>query len=151
MEVVMSISGSIEYRVVTGTLAAISTFNQGIASLTSEGFALVNAALVEGTNITQLMFRNVGASMFTAQWVITVAPTVGVAGAGKFSIVGDVVAQFHAGYKFTVVNSTDNDGIYTVMSTPVFVGGTTVIAVIQPVDSAVIDGIIIAHPGYPGN
>lgn len=144
-----AIHGLVEYYVVTGTVAATAAFNSAIASKTAEGFALVNAALVgsDGTSISQLMFRSTGASVFVLQYIVTVAPTVGAAGAGAFTIAGDVRSMFPVGYHFTVMNSTGNNGTYTVRSAPTFGSGNTVIPVVEAVASAVVDGLIVAYPG----
>lgn len=140
----MATTSTLEYEVVTGTIAAIGTFNAAIAAKVEQGFSPAVIAQTDGTNIWQLMIKGAPTS-FTLAWAISLAPTVGIAGSGAFTIVGDVRAYFSVGFKFTVTGSTGNDGIYTVLSEPTFAGGNTTIPVKEAVVSAVADGKVIRY------
>lgn len=139
----MATFGSIEYKVVTGTVAGTTAFNALVETDINAGYAPAGPAQTDGTNIWQLMFKG-GAASFTQSWVITIAPTTGAAGAGAFTIAGDVRKHFPIGFRFSVVGSTGNDGVYTVRAEPTFSTNTT-IPVVQAVASAVVDGTIIQY------
>jgi hypothetical protein len=141
----MATFGSIEYAVVTGTVAGIAAFNTAVEVQTNLGFAPVNAPLVEGANISQVFMKGGGASSFVASYAINLA-TVGAAGAGSFRVPGDVAVGFPAGFRFTVAGSTGNDGIYTVKNGgSTFATGNTTIPVTQAVVSAVADGSVVQY------
>lgn len=140
----MATTSTLEYEVVTGTIAAIGTFNAAVAAKTEQGFSPAVVAQTDGTNIWQLMIKGAPQS-FTLAWAITAAPTVGVAGAGSFTIAGDVRAYFSVGFRFTVTGSSGNDGIYTVRSEPTFAGGNTSIPVKEAVTDATADGKVIRY------
>lgn len=130
------------YAVVSGTVVGIAAFNTAMQTQVDAGYTPVGSPWVDGTNIYQTVVKQAN-SAFTATWYITVAPTVGVAGAGAFTLVGDVTTQFPIGFRFTVVGSTGNDGVYAVRVTPTFGAGNTVIAVEEAVLDATADGQII--------
>jgi hypothetical protein len=140
----MATFGSVEYKVVTGTIAGIATFNTDVETQVNAGYAPVTFPFVEGTNISVVMLKGGGSASFTQSWAITIAPTVGIAGAGVFTIAGDVRQHFPIGFRFTVVGSTGNNGVYTVRAEPTFSTNTT-IPVVQAVASAVVDGTIIQY------
>lgn len=138
----MTTYNKLTYAVVTGTVAGIATFNTNVQAQIALGYAPLSSPYSDGTNITQTFVSQTG-SAITATWFLTVAPTIGAAGAGAFTIVGDVRSQFPIGFRFTVVNSTANDGIYTVLSAPTYGSGNTVIPVVQAVVSNATTGQII--------
>ena len=70
---------------------------------------------------------------------------VGVAPANTLTIALDYTDNFAAGDKFTVAGSSDNDGVYTVVSAAL-VGTDTVISVTEAI-GAVVDGNIFAING----
>lgn len=141
----MATFGSVEYKVVTGTVAAIATFNTAVETQVNLGYVMLTPATIDatGVNIAQVMIKG-SASSFTQSWAITIAPTVGAAGAGVFTIAGDVVKEFVVGFKFSVVGSTGNDKSYTVSAQPTFSTNTT-IPVKEAVASAVVDGTILQY------
>jgi hypothetical protein len=143
----MATIGFIEYLVVTGTVTAITTFNNNVEAKVNLGYAAAGTAYIDavGTNISQLMYRG-NAGSFIQNIVTTIAPTVGAAGAGAFTIVGDQTANFRAGFRFTIQGSTSNDAIYTVRNGgSTFAAGNTTIPVVEAVGSSVVDGQIICY------
>jgi hypothetical protein len=141
----MSTFGSIEYAVVTGTVAGIAAFNTAVEVKTNLGFAPVAAPFSDGTNITQVFMKGGGAASFIAEYAINLA-TVGAPGAGAFRVAGDVASQFNAGFRFTVVGSTGNNGVYTVKNGgSSFSAGNTTIPVKENVPSGVADGSVIQY------
>lgn len=133
----------IEYYVVTGTIAAIATFNAAVETQLAAGYAPILEAQSDGTNIWQTMIKVTG-SAFTEAYPITVA-TMGVAGSGSFTIAGDHTSNFNAGFKFTVVDSTGNDATYSVKNGgSSYAGGNTTIPVNEAVVDATADGLIIS-------
>ena len=66
---------------------------------------------------------------------------MGGAGSGSFSASGDLTGSFKVGDKFSVVGSSENNGLYTVKSTTVQFSWT-IIEVDEAVPSATIDGSI---------
>jgi hypothetical protein len=141
----MATYGSITYAVVTGTVAGIAAFNTAVEVQTNLGFAPVNTPLVEGVNISQVFMKGGGAASFIAEYAINLA-TTGAAGAGSFRIPGDVTSGFTAGFRFTVVGSTGNNGIYTVKNGgSTFSAGNTTIPVNEAVVSAVADGSVLQY------
>jgi len=143
----MSTYAALQYAVVTGTVAGIATFNTNVQAQIASGWAPVSSPWTDGTNINQT-FSKVTGSAITAAWGITVAPTTGAAGAAAFTLVGDQTLQFPIGFKFTVVGSTANDGIYSVRAAPTFGGGNTVIPVNEAVGSAATTGQIIQFAAH---
>lgn len=142
----MATYGSIEYKVVTGTVGAIATFNTNVETEINAGYAPVNAPFSDGTNINQLLFKGGGASSFTQSWPIAIAPTVGAAGAGAFTLAGDVRVHFPIGFKFSVVGSTGNNKTFTVRgSGATYSAPNTTIPVVESVASAVADGTILQY------
>lgn len=141
----MATFGSVEYKVVVGTVASIATFNTAVETQVNLGYVMLAPATVDstGVNITQVMIKG-GASSFTQSWPITIAPTTGAAGSGSFTIAGDVVKDFVVGFRFSVVGSTGNDKSYTVRAQPTFSTNTT-IPVKEAVASAVVDGTILQY------
>ncbi len=140
----MATYGSIEYKVITGTVAAIATFNASVETEINAGFAPIVEAKTDGTNIWQVMAKGTGGT-FVAEYPITTA-TVGLAGLGSFKIAGDQTQNFHAGYRFTVVGSTANNGVYTVKNGgSSFGGGSTTIPVNEAVPDATVDGSVIGY------
>lgn len=141
----MSTYGSIEYAVVSGTVAGIAAFNTAAEAKTNQGYAPVTTPISDGTNIHQVFMKGGGAASFVAEYPIILV-TTGAAGSGSFRVAGDVVIQFNAGFRFTVVNSTGNNGIYTVKNGgSTFSAGNTTIPVNEIVISAVADGSIIQY------
>lgn len=140
----MATYGSIEYKVVTGTVAAIATFNAAVETEINAGYAPIVEAKTDGTNIYQVMAKGAGGT-FVAQYAIT-AVVNGIAGVGSFKIAGDQTQNFHAGYRFTVVGSTGNDGVYTVKNGgSSFAAGATTIPVNEAVPDATVDGSVIGY------
>jgi hypothetical protein len=138
----MTTYNTLDYHVVAGTVAGIATFNTNVNLQIAAGYAPVGTPWTDGVNVSQGFAKSTG-SAITAAWTISIAPTVGLAGLGAFTIAGaDVRTQFPIGFRFTVVGSTANDGIYTVLSAPTF-STNTVIPVEEAVASAVVDGQII--------
>jgi len=69
------------------------------------------------------------------------ADIVGVTLSNTFTVAGDVESQFEADFTFLVVDSTANDGTYTVVSST-FGGTNTDIVVAETIPSATVDGAI---------
>ena len=141
----MSTYGSVEYYVVTGTVAAIGTFNAAVETQVNLGYAILdNGPQTDGTNIWQVMMKG-GASSFTPDYPVTTA-TIGAAGAGSFQVAGDATQTFNAGFKFTIIGSTGNNGIWTVKNGgSSFAGGFTTIPVNEAVTDGTADGTILAY------
>lgn len=140
----MATYGSIEYKVVSGTVAAIGVFNAAVEAQINLGFAPIVEAKTDGTDIWQVMAKGTGGT-FVAEYPITTA-TVGLAGLGSFKIADDQTQNFHAGYRFTVVGSTGNNGVYTVKNGgSSFAGGFTTIPVNEAVPDATADGSVIGY------
>jgi hypothetical protein len=141
----MATYGSIQYAVVTGTVAGIAAFNTAVETQTNLGFAPAAAPFTDGTNISQIFFKGGGAASFISEYPINLA-TTGIPGSGSFRVATDVSSQFNAGFRFTVVGSTGNNGIYTVKNGgSTHSGGNTTIPVNEAVASAVADGSIIQY------
>lgn len=141
----MATYGQIQYAVVTNTVANIAAFNTAAEAQTNLGFAPVSSPYSDGTNITQVFFKGGGAASFVSQYAVNLA-TVGAPGGGSFRVAGDVTSQFNAGFRFTVVGSTGNDGVYTVKNGgSSFSAGNTTIPVKENVPSAVADGSVIQY------
>ena len=138
----MATFGQVQYDVVTGTVAALAAFNTAVEAKVNLGFAPVGPPTCDGTNINQV-FMTGGASSFTAQYTINQA-VVGAAGLGTIRILGTVANQFPLGFRFSVVGSTGNNGIYTVL-TVVEGGGNTTITPREAVPSAVADGSVLQY------
>lgn len=67
-------------------------------------------------------------------------------GAKRFTIAGDFVAEFPAGSRFTVVNSPENDGTYTIASATLS-GGDTDIVVTGTIPDGSVAGAIVGRLG----
>lgn len=141
----MSTYGKEEYTVVTGTVAGIAAFNAAVDAQIALGYAPQPSGLqTDGTNVWMSMSKTTG-SVITPAWTITIAPTVGAAGAGAFTVAGDIAREFSSGHKFSVVDSASGtNGVYTVR----FGGATysapnTTIPVDEAVTSATISGVIL--------
>jgi len=77
----------------------------------------------------------------------TLFPIIAVStGAQRFTIAGDFVDEFPAGSRFTVVNSTLNDGTYTIASADLNAGNTRIV-VTETVPSGTADGAIVGRLG----
>jgi hypothetical protein len=140
----MATYGSITYDAVVGTVAAMAAFNTAVEAKINLGFAPVAPPTSDGTNINQVFFKG-SASSFVAEYAINLA-TTGAAGTGSLRVAGDVTSSFPAGFRFTVVGSTGNNGIYTVKNGgSTFSGGNTTIPVNEAVVSAVADGSVLQY------
>lgn len=135
----MTTTASIEYFVVSGTLAAMGAFNTAVNAQVALGFAPLAGSQTDGTGIWQTMIRGAAAS-FINTYAIT---AVVIGPPSTLAIAGNQTQNFHPGYKFTISGSTGNDGVYTVISS-VF-GASTVITLKETLPSAVVDGIIIGN------
>ena len=83
-------------------------------------------------------------STSTATAAIT-AVVAGDAGAGSFTVAGDLRTSFRKGMQVSVDGSTGNDGTYAVSSVKVS-GGNTVVTVGQPVVDGTADGNLVWFP-----
>lgn len=138
----MSTLASPDYVVATGASAAALKADVEAKALT--GYAAIGGVNVNGGVFYQAMMKGEAGS-FTSIYAIN-GVTSGVAGSGSFRIATDQTLNFQAGYRFTVINSTGNDGVYTVKNGgSTFGGGNTTIPVNQAVLSAVADGTIEAY------
>lgn len=145
----MTTYGKLEYSVVTGATTDMAAFNTALNAQIDLGWApLPVGPIISGTTITQTLTKGQSGSM-TPSWAITIAPTVGAAGAGAFTIAGDVTGDFHAGFRFTIVGSTGNNGTYQVKNGgATYSAPNTTIPVVQAVVSATADGEIIGYSPY---
>ena len=146
----MATYGSVEYKVVTGTVAAIATFNANVEAEINNGYAPIVEPQTDGTDISQVLAKGSSTS-FVSEYEVDTA-TDGTAGNGSFTVDGDQTLNFHAGYRFTVVNATGNNGanngVYSVKN-----GGSTydentqktTIPVNEAVDNNTADGSIIGY------
>lgn len=135
----MATVGSIEYKVISGTVGAIATFNAAVEADINNGYAPLGEPITDGTDIFQTMFKGSAAS-FVAEYAIDAA-TDGAPGAGVLEVVGDITIDFNPGYKFTVTRSTGNDGVYTVLTSE-YVGPNTEITVKEALPDNTPDGFI---------
>lgn len=128
----------IEYFVVSGTLAAMAAFNTAVNAAVDAGYAPLVEPHTDGTGIWQIMVKGGAASFISTYAITAVATGLG----GTFTVAGDETLNFQPGYKFTITGSTNNDGIWTVVSSTY--GATTVITVEETV-GAVADGVIVGY------
>src|SRR5882672_11449915 len=104
--------GSVEYKVVEGTLADMPTFNADVESAVRDGYAILSdgpTIINGGTGIEQTMFKG-QAETFIAEYPINAVSS------NSFTVAGNQTLDFNPGYKFGVQSSTGNDGGYTVLS-----------------------------------
>lgn len=145
----MDTYGTLEYAVVTGDTSTMATFNAAVDAQIAAGWTPLTPGpqMTGATSIVQTFSKGQAGSI-TPAWLIAVA-TVGAAGLGSFAIAGDVTEHFHAGFKFTVIGSTGNDGTYQVKNGgSTYSAPNTTIPVVQAVASAIADGEIIGYSPY---
>jgi hypothetical protein len=131
-----------DYVVVAGTVAGLAAFQTGVETYLGQGYTLSGGPQVSGGDIYQGVVKE--SNLMVSSFAITDA-TIGVAGAGIFKFTSDQRTLFPIGFKFTIVGSTGNDGIWTVKSTgATYAGGKTVIPVVEAVTDATVDGRIFA-------
>lgn len=146
--------GSIEYKVVTGTVAGIVAFNAAVEAQINNGYAVLDIGpQSDGTNIWQIMFKG-SAESYIAEYPITTA-TVGAAGLGSFQFAAADLfpaQDFHPGYKFTITGSTGNDDVWTVKNGAgaTWAGGFVTVPVKEAVTDNTADGSIIAYAASVG-
>ena len=128
---------SIEFFVVSGTLAAMATFTTAVNAQVALGYAPLVEPHTDGTGIWQPMIKGAAGS-FISTYAITV---VVVGPPSTLTIAGDFSLNFQPGYKFTISGSSGNDGVYTVASS-VF-SAATVITLKETLPDGTVDGIII--------
>lgn len=127
----------IEYKVVTGTVAAIAAFNTAVNAEIDNGYAALVEPSSDGTDIWQVMVKGAAGS-FISTYAIT---AVVVGPPSTLTIAGNFILNFQPGYKFTISGSTGNDDVWTVASS-VF-GANTVITLEETLPDGTVDGIII--------
>jgi hypothetical protein len=145
----METYGKLEYSVVTGVTTDMAGFSVAVTAQIALGWVPLTPGpqITGATSIAQTFSRG-QAGTFTPAWLITVA-TVGAAGAGTFTVAGNVIEHFHAGFRFTVIGSTGNDGTYQVKNGgATYSAPNTVIPVNQAVVSATAGGEIIGYSPY---
>jgi hypothetical protein len=101
--------------------SSVFTINGTIITVTGN----ITNAVIDGTISTQTVFPITG--------VNTTLET--------FAVAGNATATFTVGRVFGVQNSTDNDGLYTVVSS-VFALGVTTITVVEDITNTTVDGTI---------
>jgi hypothetical protein len=83
----MATVGSIEYKVVTGTVAAIATFNAAVETEINNGYAPLDEPQTDGTNIWQTMFKGSAASFVSEYPIVSLGS---ILTAGSQTVTSDV-------------------------------------------------------------
>ena len=125
-----------EYLLVT---AAPGALGAAVEAQVANGYAPIGAPTTNAGNLEQVMFRGAVES-FTAEYAVTAAV---IGPPSTLTISGNHAINFNAGYKFTVIGSTGNDGILTVKSST-YSAPNTIITTEETLASAVGDGKIVA-------
>lgn len=136
----------IDYVIVEGLVADIPTFQTDVNTKIGQGYTTNGGVATDGVNLYQAVSKQV--ITITNAYNITAA-NVGTAGSGSFILSGNRTANFHPGFKFTVVGSTGNDGEYTVWWTgSSYDNGMdeTTIPVKETVVDGTGDGEIVLNP-----